>query len=364
MDPSSRSSPPVALRIVRPYRTEDELLSAEANAFTRTGVVLIGAPSRPSGVVLRFEIVLADGTPAMRGEGRVVGYRPPTSAEEGALMLRFTRLDVKSKGLLDRAVALREERRSIAPPASAPQRSAPEPEKIEPKAPQPARSVAPPASNAPRAAAATYSVASVARASSQPPRTERTEEPAGGPIEDEGPATDRPLAPEGEARDREALVPPLAEVALGAHAGDVEASDVEADAVEDALEVDEVDLASADESDLTVQAPPVALSEPHDHAEASGAGPKHPEKAPVPQPSPGRVPAPHPEPPAQPTPPRQAPEHAPVPRLPPEHMPSPSPSPTKPRRPGAREAFRPTLEPAQRSSALDRLRARQRAKQV
>jgi hypothetical protein len=133
----ARSSPPIAMRIVRPYGSEAELLDHEASAFTRTGVVLIGAPSRPNGVVLRFEIALKDGSSLMRGEGRVVGYRPPMSNEEGALMLRFTRLDVKSKTLLDRAVAIREERRSLAPPP--PARSAHAP------ASSPKTAVAPPA---------------------------------------------------------------------------------------------------------------------------------------------------------------------------------------------------------------------------
>src|SRR5438067_3805412 len=117
MAKDARSSPPIAMRIVRPYGTEAELLDHEASAFTRTGVVLIGAPSRLNGVVLRFEIALKDGSSLMRGEGRVVGYKAPMSNEEGALMLRFTRLDVKSKSLLDKAVAIREERRSLAPPA-------------------------------------------------------------------------------------------------------------------------------------------------------------------------------------------------------------------------------------------------------
>jgi hypothetical protein len=139
-DTHHRSSPPVALRIVRPYRDEAELLAAEANAFTRTGVVLIGAPSRPNGVVLRFELALRDGGAIMRGEGRVVGYRAPTASDEGALMLRFTRLDVKSKSLLDRAVALGTERRSMPPPAPVGQ---PAPRVA---TPPPPRASAPPAS--------------------------------------------------------------------------------------------------------------------------------------------------------------------------------------------------------------------------
>lgn len=113
--PPGRSQPPVAVRVVRPYESEEALLAAESGAFTRTGVVLVGGPSRPSGVVIRFEIALRDGSSVMRGEGRVVGFRAPTAAEEAALLLRFTRLDVKSKNFLDRAVAQREAEKSGRP---------------------------------------------------------------------------------------------------------------------------------------------------------------------------------------------------------------------------------------------------------
>jgi hypothetical protein len=116
-----KSATPFGLRVVRPYRDEDELIVAESSAFTRSGVVLLGAPSRPIGVVLRFELMLSEGASLMRGEGRVVDWRPARGDEESALALRFTRLDLKSKEMLDRAVARREAigrgAHSIAPPA-------------------------------------------------------------------------------------------------------------------------------------------------------------------------------------------------------------------------------------------------------
>jgi hypothetical protein len=287
MDPT-RNNPPVAVRIIRPFRDVDALLAAEASVFTRTGVVLIGAPSKPSGVVLRFELCLQDGAVVMRGEGRVVGYRAPSSDEEGALMLRFTRLDVKSKELLDRAVAIREERRSLAPPGQKP----------------------------------------AAKPSTAPPP----------PPSSVSPPTDREHVP-----DSIPSPPPVA-MSGGASASPA--------AEDEAMDVDDVDLKSADESDLTVQAPPVALAEPN-------------EKMPLPQPSPGKVPAPHPIAPPSPAPPVTSPEPAPHPRAP-EHMPAPQRSPEPKRHAseilaGARERaaqFRPSLEPEQRDSALDRLRKR------
>jgi hypothetical protein len=109
--------PPVAIRITRPYATEDEFLDKELDTLTRTTVVLIGAQSRPQGVVLRFEVALSSGQVLVRGEGRVVGFKPNAYDGQAGLTLRFTRLDTRSKALVDRASSLREERKpSTRPP--------------------------------------------------------------------------------------------------------------------------------------------------------------------------------------------------------------------------------------------------------
>ena len=121
------AKPPVAIRITRPYQTEDEFVAAELDTISRTGVVLVGAQQRPEGVVLRFELTLASGAPLLRGEGRVIGYKPNVVGSEGGLALRFTRLDSKSKGLVDRVGAMREQRRSLAPPPPPSARQAEEP---------------------------------------------------------------------------------------------------------------------------------------------------------------------------------------------------------------------------------------------
>jgi hypothetical protein len=110
---------PVAIRITRPFATEDELLEHEPDTITRTGVTLLGAQPRPQGVVLRFELTLTTGNPILRGEGRVVGYKPNMQDGLGGLTLRFTRLDSRSKSLVDKAATLREQRRqSLFPAAS------------------------------------------------------------------------------------------------------------------------------------------------------------------------------------------------------------------------------------------------------
>jgi hypothetical protein len=109
----------VAIRVARPYATEEELLERELETLTRTSVTLLGAHFRPQGVVLRFELVLSSGQVLMRGEGRVVGYKPDAHDGLGGLTLRFTRLDSRTKAVVDRAAALRDRRRpSAAAPAN------------------------------------------------------------------------------------------------------------------------------------------------------------------------------------------------------------------------------------------------------
>jgi hypothetical protein len=139
---------PVAVRIVRPYESEEEFLRHDIHTLTRTTVVLVGAQQRPDGVVLRFEVSLKNGQPLLRGEGRVVGYRANALGNEPGLMLRFTRLDSRSKALVDRAAALRDARSApqsnVAPP--------PAPAAAPPPPPAPPEAAPPPPAAAPEAA--------------------------------------------------------------------------------------------------------------------------------------------------------------------------------------------------------------------
>jgi hypothetical protein len=111
--------PPVAIRITRPYGSEDEYLERELETLSRASITLLGAQSRPQGVVLRFELALSSGQVLMRGEGRVVGFKANAFEGLGGLTLRFTRLDTRSKALVDKAAALREKRRPSTRPAMA-----------------------------------------------------------------------------------------------------------------------------------------------------------------------------------------------------------------------------------------------------
>lgn len=95
-------STPVAVRIQRPSATVDAFLKTDRRLFGRKTIALPGAPSKPVGAILRFEIVLADGAPVVRGEGRVISSGPLDGDGEQGLLLGLTKLDPGSKMLFDR----------------------------------------------------------------------------------------------------------------------------------------------------------------------------------------------------------------------------------------------------------------------
>ena len=97
---------PTGMRILRPYKTEEDFIRGDGLTIGRMGMILPGAPERPPGIIIRFEIVLADGQPVFRGEGKVVAHRVHANGRKG-LEVKFTRLDAHSKGVVDRALELR-----------------------------------------------------------------------------------------------------------------------------------------------------------------------------------------------------------------------------------------------------------------
>src|SRR6185295_3883189 len=87
-------------------------------------------------VILRFEVTLQSGATVLRGEGRVLGHKENAFRGQPGLSLRFTRLDPRSKALVDRATGMREIRAGTGP------RSQPAPSQ-RPSAPLPSRPAAP-----------------------------------------------------------------------------------------------------------------------------------------------------------------------------------------------------------------------------
>jgi hypothetical protein len=174
----------VAIRITRPYTTEDEFLEQELDTLSRTSVTLLGAQPRPQGVVLRFELVLSSGHVLMRGEGRVVGFRPNVHQGMGGLTLRFTRLDTRSKAMVDKAAAFRERRRpSLRPESGAVSPTPPlvDAPRAPPASPEPLAAPEPPASSEPLDLESTHAEGPAAKRSERPqaPSTPGLHAPAG-----------------------------------------------------------------------------------------------------------------------------------------------------------------------------------------
>lgn len=142
------SVPPVAFRLRRPYANEDEFVDGDGPFIDRSGMLLVGAIERPAGLVIRFEVSLADGTPLLRGEGRV---HRPSIPHEGArppgLDVQFLKLDPKGRALVERV--LRERGAARRSEAAHPDEHAPAPREAASSGPWAIPSLGPPSSPRP-----------------------------------------------------------------------------------------------------------------------------------------------------------------------------------------------------------------------
>jgi hypothetical protein len=112
---------PVVLRIQRPYATEQDYIVAEAWTIEDKSIVLVDQHDLPKDTLVRFEVILEDGSKPIRAEGKVSRHVPPTGDRPGGLKVRFRRFDAATKRFIERAVAERQsQRRSRRPPPAAP----------------------------------------------------------------------------------------------------------------------------------------------------------------------------------------------------------------------------------------------------
>lgn len=104
-------SSPVTIRITRPYGSDNEFIDGDFAWIGRSTIILPHSPARNTGEIIRFEVVLTSGAPVFRGEGSVVAHHPPGGAKPPGLEVRFTRIDARSKLILDK---VRERRANFA----------------------------------------------------------------------------------------------------------------------------------------------------------------------------------------------------------------------------------------------------------
>jgi len=129
----------VPLRIRLPFATEPEFIERYGANVERGGIFIATRGPKPEGTEISFEIVLANGDRLMRGEGVVQTVRQDESPGRSGMVVRFVRLEPRTKALIDRICAARDG----VPPAAAEPVAAPPSEPLPPP-PPPARPSAPP----------------------------------------------------------------------------------------------------------------------------------------------------------------------------------------------------------------------------
>ncbi len=91
----------VSLRITLRYKDIAEFIERYAENISTAGLFLRTKAPKPSGTRIRFELLLADGSRALRGEGVVVTVR---SDDKPGMALRFNELDADSQAVVDQLV--------------------------------------------------------------------------------------------------------------------------------------------------------------------------------------------------------------------------------------------------------------------
>ncbi|MBE2254149.1 MAG: TIGR02266 family protein [Myxococcus sp.] len=108
----------VPLRIRLPFTTEDEFVERYGVHVGKGGIFIATRAPKDEGTALSFELVLADGAKLMRGEGVVHQVIADEQPGRAGMTVRFTRIDARTRALIDRIVAGREgAARAEAPPA-------------------------------------------------------------------------------------------------------------------------------------------------------------------------------------------------------------------------------------------------------
>ena len=107
------------LRIRLPFASEGEFIERYGANVDRASLFIATRSTKPEGTAISFELVLQDGARLMRGEGVVTEVREGTMGPAG-MRLRFTRLEARTKALVDQIVARQEAPPTVSPPEPKP----------------------------------------------------------------------------------------------------------------------------------------------------------------------------------------------------------------------------------------------------
>ena len=121
---------PVALRIRLPFATEEEFVERYGQNVARGGIFIATRAVKAVGTAIAFELVLQGGERLMRGEGAVQQVQEDETPGKSGMLVRFIRLDARTRALIDRILALREGLADAEPPAAEPSKPPPAPAPI------------------------------------------------------------------------------------------------------------------------------------------------------------------------------------------------------------------------------------------
>lgn len=104
-------SEPLVLRVVRPYATQEEFLAEESWTIIDDKSMILVGEELERDTIIRFELVLTDGSRLMRGEAKVTRSVPEADGRPGGIRVRFRRFGASTKELIDRVLADRKKTR-------------------------------------------------------------------------------------------------------------------------------------------------------------------------------------------------------------------------------------------------------------
>jgi len=129
---------PTFLRVRLKFADVDAFIEKYSTNVSLGGIFIQSRSPKPPGTVLRFEMALQSGEPLIRGEGQVTWVKefdPNTPGQPFGMGVRFTQLDPRSRSIVERAVAHRQNRTPAGGPDRGFNTSPPTPKGKAPAAP-------------------------------------------------------------------------------------------------------------------------------------------------------------------------------------------------------------------------------------
>jgi uncharacterized protein (TIGR02266 family) len=179
------------LRLRLPYATVEEFIEKYGSNVARGGLFIATRAPKPEGTKLSFELLLADGTRLLRGEGAVVKVQAEGSTRPG-MTVRFIRLDAGSKALIDRVLS---SRKQDSTPEAKPQGEAVEPTEAPAVSATPKRARPVISAEALRQQATSRAPATAPPARPAPPQPEPSSAPKAPPLPEAPSLQEAPAAP-------------------------------------------------------------------------------------------------------------------------------------------------------------------------